>query len=200
MKSETISIERGGRAIFARRWAPEGAPRACVQIAHGLAEHSARYERLALALTNAGHVVTASDHRDHGPNCPAADLGFFADANGWRECLDDLQAVARRIAADFPGLPLVFFGHSMGSFMGQSHIAEHGAELEVVLAVVVGGASLNGGYGSIIGAALGVLIIGMIQQGLILIGISVYWYQAGIGLLLILAAVVNQRVRIRNSA
>ena len=44
MKSETISIDRGGRAIFARRWAPDGAPRACVQIAHGLAEHSARYD------------------------------------------------------------------------------------------------------------------------------------------------------------
>jgi alpha-beta hydrolase superfamily lysophospholipase len=129
MKSETISIERGGRAIFARRWSPDGAPRACVQIAHGLAEHSARYEGLALASTNAGYVVTASDHRGHGPNCPPSDLGFFADANGWRECLDDLQAVARRIAADFPGLPLVFFGHSMGSFMGQTHIAEHGAEL-----------------------------------------------------------------------
>jgi simple sugar transport system permease protein len=40
----------------------------------------------------------------------------------------------------------------------------------------------------------------MIQQGLLLIGISVYWYRAGIGLLLILAAVVNQRVRIRNVA
>ena len=71
-----------------------------------------------------------------------------------------------------------------------------GMELEVVLAVVVGGASLNGGYGSIVGAALGVLIIGMIQQGLILMGISVYWYRAGIGLLLIVAAVVNERVRL----
>lgn len=71
-------------------------------------------------------------------------------------------------------------------------------ELEVVLAVVVGGASLNGGYGSIIGAFLGVLIIGMIQQGLILIGINVYWYQAGIGLLLIVAAIVNQYVRKRS--
>ncbi len=70
-----------------------------------------------------------------------------------------------------------------------------GMELEVVLAVVVGGASLNGGYGSIVGAMLGVLIIGMIQQGLILMGISVYWYRAGIGLLLIVAAVVNERVR-----
>jgi simple sugar transport system permease protein len=74
-----------------------------------------------------------------------------------------------------------------------------GMELEAILAVVVGGASLNGGYGSIIGAGLGVLIIGMIQQGLLLYGISSYWYQAGIGLLLIAAAFVNQRVRKSNT-
>jgi alpha-beta hydrolase superfamily lysophospholipase len=129
MKSETIGIERGGRSIFARRWSPGGAPRASLQIAHGLAEHSARYERLALALTNAGYIVTASDHRGHGPKCPPADLGFFAETDGWRECLDDLYAVDCRVAAEFPGLPRVFMGHSMGSFMGQNFIAEHGAEL-----------------------------------------------------------------------
>jgi alpha-beta hydrolase superfamily lysophospholipase len=133
MKSEVLSVERAGRSIFARRWSPEGAPRGAVQIAHGLAEHSARYERLAQALTAAGYVVTASDHRGHGPNCPPADLGFFADANGWRECLEDLEAVHRRIGADFPGLPRVFLGHSMGSFMGQTFIAEHGADLAGVV-------------------------------------------------------------------
>ena len=87
---------------------------------------------------------------------------------------------------------------SVARFSSVDALRGTGMELEVVLAVVVGGASLNGGYGSIIGAALGVLILGMIQQGLILMGISVYWYRAGIGLLLIGAAVVNQRVRMRN--
>jgi alpha-beta hydrolase superfamily lysophospholipase len=129
MKSEVFAVERAGRSIFARRWSPEGAPRASVQIAHGLAEHSARYERLAQALTAAGYAVSASDHRGHGPKCPPADLGFFADANGWRECLADLEAVHDCIGADFPGLPRVFLGHSMGSFMGQTFIAEHGGEL-----------------------------------------------------------------------
>ena len=129
MKSEVFSLQRAGRTIFLRRWAPEGAPRACVQIAHGLAEHSARYERLGEALTAADYVVTASDHRGHGQECPPADLGFFAAANGWRECLDDLDTVHRRIGANFPGVPRVFLGHSMGSFMGQTFIAEHGGEL-----------------------------------------------------------------------
>jgi simple sugar transport system permease protein len=87
---------------------------------------------------------------------------------------------------------------SVARFSSVDSLRGQGMELEVVLAVVIGGASLNGGYGSIIGAALGVLIISMIQQGLILIGISVYWYQAGIGILLVLAAIVNQRVRARH--
>ena len=129
MKSETLSLERAGRSIFVRRWSPEAAPRASVQIAHGLAEHSARYERLAVALTGAGYAVCVSDHRGHGPNCPPADLGYFADSDGWRACLDDLATVAARARADFPGLPQVFMGHSMGSFMGQTFIAEHGGEL-----------------------------------------------------------------------
>ncbi|MGA2793813.1 MAG: lysophospholipase [Roseiarcus sp.] len=129
MRSSPFAIERDGATIAVRRWLPDGAPRAAVQIAHGLAEHSARYERLAVALTGAGYAVYASDHRGHGPACPAADLGFFAAEDGWRKCLDDLWAVNRRIAADLPELPIVFMGHSLGSIMGQQFIAEHGAAL-----------------------------------------------------------------------
>jgi alpha-beta hydrolase superfamily lysophospholipase len=129
MQSSTFAIVREGAAIFVRRWAPDRPPRAAVQIAHGLAEHSARYERVAAALTSAGYAVYASDHRGHGAACAPADLGFFAEENGWRKCLDDLWAVNRRIAADFPRLPIVFMGHSLGSIMGQQFIAEHGADL-----------------------------------------------------------------------
>jgi simple sugar transport system permease protein len=74
-----------------------------------------------------------------------------------------------------------------------------GMELEAILAAVVGGASLNGGYGSVIGAVLGVFMLAMIKQGLILMGIDAYWYRAGIGLVLIGAAVVTQYVRERNA-
>ena len=84
---------------------------------------------MAQALTAAGYVVAASDHRGHGPKCPPADLGFFADSDGWRACLTDLEAVAHQLRRDYPGLPMAFMGHSMGSFMGQTYIAEHGAEL-----------------------------------------------------------------------
>ncbi len=47
-----------GVAVFVRRWFPDTSPRAVVQIAHGLAEHSGRYARLAEALTDTGTPST----------------------------------------------------------------------------------------------------------------------------------------------
>lgn len=70
-----------------------------------------------------------------------------------------------------------------------------GIELEAVLAVVVGGALVTGGQGSIIGSALGVMMVSMIKQGLVLMGTPAYWYKAGIGVILIVAAFINYRVQ-----
>jgi alpha-beta hydrolase superfamily lysophospholipase len=126
MQVETFAIPHDGRDIFVRRWSPEGQARASFQISHGLGEHGGRYARLAEALTGAGYVVYASDHRGHGPTCPPADLGFFGDAGGWRACLDDLHVVANEIDKRHAGQPQVFFGHSMGSYLGQTILSERG--------------------------------------------------------------------------
>jgi alpha-beta hydrolase superfamily lysophospholipase len=114
-----------GQRLLARRWLPEGRPRAIVQIAHGLAEHSARYARLAAALNAAGYGAYANDLRGHGPKAAAVDLGHFADADGWAKCVGDLWTLNRRIAADEPGVPIVLLAHSLGSFVGRQFVAEH---------------------------------------------------------------------------
>jgi alpha-beta hydrolase superfamily lysophospholipase len=114
-----------GAKLLGRRWLPGGRPRAIVQIAHGLAEHSARYARLAGALNAAGYGVYANDHRGHGPKAAAADLGYFADEKGWGKVVGDLWTMNRLIAKEQPGLPIVFLGHSLGSFLGQEFVAEH---------------------------------------------------------------------------
>jgi alpha-beta hydrolase superfamily lysophospholipase len=130
MAASDFALEASdGARIFVRRWMPQAPPRAIVQIAHGLAEHSQRYENFALALNGAGIGVYANDHRGHGHTARPDELGFFAAADGWRKCLDDLWALNRRIGADNPGAPLILFGHSTGSFMAQNFIADHGAAL-----------------------------------------------------------------------
>jgi alpha-beta hydrolase superfamily lysophospholipase len=128
-----------GQNLLARRWLPGGRPRAVVQIAHGLTEHSARYARLAAALNAAGYAVYASDHRGHGPNAAAADLGHFADEGGWDKVVGDLWTFNRLIAAEQPGTPIIFLGHSLGSFLGRGFIAEHSDALA--------GAALSGSNG-----------------------------------------------------
>ncbi len=66
-----------------------------------------------------------------------------------------------------------------------------GLELEVIAATVIGGALLAGGYGSIIGALLGVFIFGMMQTGLVLIGVDARLFDAIIGAIILVAVIIN---------
>jgi len=120
--------------LFVYRWLPEQPPAAVVQIAHGLAEHAGRYARLASALTTAGYAVYADDHRGHGRTAKSADdLGFFAENDGWQNCLDDIWHLNRHIAATHPGLPIVLLGHSMGSTLAEHFMGQHGDALQGVV-------------------------------------------------------------------
>ena len=68
-------------------------------------------------------------------------------------------------------------------------------ELEAIASAVIGGALLTGGYGSIIGAFLGAFLIGVMRTGLILAGAPAYWYQAFIGVVLVISVIMNTRIR-----
>jgi len=72
-------------------------------------------------------------------------------------------------------------------------------ELEVIAMTVIGGALLNGGYGSIFGAFLGALIFGMLQTGLVLVGIDSRLFSGTVGVIIIVAVVLNTTVRGRST-
>jgi len=73
--------------------------------------------------------------------------------------------------------------------------AGQGLELEAIAASVLGGTSLAGGIGSIVGAALGALLVGVIRVGLIFAGAPAYWYIGFIGFLLIIVGIMSIRRR-----
>ena len=73
-----------------------------------------------------------------------------------------------------------------------SPMAANGLELSVITAIVLGGASLNGGRGTISGTILGLLIIGVLNNGLVLLNVDTFWQQVARGTLLIIAVSFDQ--------
>jgi alpha-beta hydrolase superfamily lysophospholipase len=99
---------------------------AVIQIAHGMAEHSARYARLAACLNAEGFAVYANDHRGHGKSIPQGQtLGHMADEDGWNKAVDDLDLVNAEIRRRHPNTPIILLGHSMGSFLTQSYLGKY---------------------------------------------------------------------------
>ncbi|QDQ96021.1 alpha/beta hydrolase [Tomitella fengzijianii] len=116
-----------GLTLQAYRW-PAEKPKATVQLAHGLAEHAQRYDRLARVLVAAGYDVWAHDHRGHGSSVSdAVPHGGFGEA-GWAGLVADLVQVSGMIADAVPGVPHFLVGHSMGSFASQFVLLDHSAD------------------------------------------------------------------------
>ena len=78
-----------------------------------------------------------------------------------------------------------------------SPLAGSGLELDVIAAVIIGGASLNGGSGTILGTFLGALIMGMITNGLVLLGVSAYFEPVAKGSIIIGAVLLDNAIRRR---
>jgi alpha-beta hydrolase superfamily lysophospholipase len=141
MPSSTFSYTSAdGTQIAAYRWDPAGPPRAAVQLTHGMGEHARRYDHVARALTDAGFVVYAQDHRGHGASADPERLGDLGKGS-WPGLVEDIGLLSARIRAEHPGLPLVLLGHSMGSFAVQQYLLDHSADVDGV--VLTGTAAID---------------------------------------------------------
>jgi alpha-beta hydrolase superfamily lysophospholipase len=130
MKSSDFAHQASdGKSVFVRRWLPAGNPKAILLVAHGMAEHSARYERLAAFMTAVGWSVYAPDLRGHGRTAAPGELGWFAERDGFSRVRDDLHEVAFVASAENQGVPLFLFGHSMGSLLAEAYLVAYGREL-----------------------------------------------------------------------
>ena len=82
---------------------------------------------------------------------------------------------------------------------GQAGRTGVGLELDVIAAAIVGGASLSGGEGTILGTVFGALIIGIMRNGLVLLSISPFWQTTVIGLVIISAVGLDKWTALRRN-
>jgi len=84
---------------------------------------------------------------------------------------------------------------TIGRIGAVSPLAGQNANLDAITAVVIGGTSLFGGRGSIVGTLVGALIVGVFRNGLALAGVDVLWQEFTVGILIILAVTIDQWIR-----
>ena len=165
----------GRTSIHALKCVPDSKPRAVVQIAHGIAEHIDRYRPFMEFLADNGFVVAGNDHLGHGKSIRVSEeQGFFAEKDGWWRVVDDMDKLHDIMSNEYPELPYVLFGHSMGSFLTRTYLIKHPDKYDGVIlsgtghqspALVLGGnaaasvmAKLSGAMGD--GAKLDSLAFG----------------------------------------
>ncbi|MBQ9131745.1 MAG: lysophospholipase [Clostridia bacterium] len=139
MERFTITSSDGKTALAAYRLIPEN-PRAMVQISHGMCEYFLRYEGFAEYLVSQGFVVFGHDHLGHGNTAPTAgDLGFTASGGGADFLVEDVHNLSLKMKKMFPKLPLILFGHSMGSFIARAVLEHYGSTYRAAVICGTGG-------------------------------------------------------------
>lgn len=124
----------GKNQIRVKKCVPDVQPRAIVQIAHGIAEHVDRYSEFMEFLAAHGYLVVANDHLGHGKSVRKNEpLGFFAPEDGWSYVVGDMERLHDRMHKEYPQLPYVLFGHSMGSFLTRTFLIKHPDKYDAVI-------------------------------------------------------------------
>ncbi len=104
---------------------PDGDIRGIFHLVHGMTEYIGRYAPLFERLASMGYLCCGFDNLGHGNTAREEDLGFIASKNGWSYMVDDVKLFADSIKADYPDLPYILMGHSMGSFITRIAVAKY---------------------------------------------------------------------------
>jgi alpha-beta hydrolase superfamily lysophospholipase len=148
-KSEQILTMSDKAQIFYYKHTPENEVKSIIIIVHGMAEHAQRYDEFARFLNRNAYVVYAHDQRGHGKTADHSNQrGFFSENEGWKKVTNDLAELIEIAQKEYPNKPLFLLGHSMGSFITRTYIAENSDKISgVLLSGTTGSAGLLGKVG-----------------------------------------------------
>ena len=122
----TFPSSNGFNNIHVRQWEPDGPIRGVVQLVHGVAEHIGRYHDFAVFLAENGFAAVGDDHLGHGQSVrDESELGWFGEKDGWEHLVQDEKTLHDMLQAQYPGVPLILFGHSMGSFIARTYLGQY---------------------------------------------------------------------------
>lgn len=116
------------------RWVGgESAARAVLLIAHGMAEYIGRYDGFARFMAENGYAVYGNDHLGHGRSGDETNRGWFAQKDGRYLVVDDMRFLSRVARGEFPGLPVILLGHSMGSFIARLFCEKYSDDIDAAI-------------------------------------------------------------------
>ena len=118
--------------IHAVRWIPDSEkPECIVQIVHGMAEYVERYEEFTLFLTSRNVLVTGEDHLGHGKSIREdKNPGYFCEQDPATVVVRDVHRLKKLTQEEYPGIPYIIFGHSMGSFITRNYLCRYGSGIQ----------------------------------------------------------------------
>lgn len=120
----TLTLSTGsaaaGSKLHMEKWLPDDDPKAVILLVHGYAEHGGRYEYFAEHCVGKGYAVFAIDHWGHGQSDGTP--GFVSDFSVFHDGVDQLLASATH---DYPALPVMLVGHSMGGLISATYLLSH---------------------------------------------------------------------------
>ncbi len=136
MESSFYFKSSTGFDVFAKKWINEDFKKhkGIIQLVHGMQEHIGRYNDFANFLANNGYIVVGHDHLGHGNTAKCeGDFGYFADNNGWDRLVEDVHILQNKIHNEYPELPYIVMGHSMGSLIVRTYITKYDDHLTGVI-------------------------------------------------------------------
>lgn len=149
MSTEFVTLEsrQDGLRLALMLVVPECAPRAIVQIAHGMCEHKERYAPFMEYLAARGCACVINDHRGHGASVrDPGDLGYFYENGDWA-LTEDLHQITLWAREKWPGISLFLLGHSMGSLAVRAYCKDYDRDIDALVVCGSPGENPASGFG-----------------------------------------------------